>query len=906
MDPEPATFGIVPGSFAVDFLKGGGSTPAREAGTHPGLATVAFDFNSVTPDPIGYPGQKAPAGNVRQLEVDLPPGFVGNPTAVAECTPAQLTVASCPASSQVGRVDGHLYPAAVGGSYGAVSLPVFNMSNPRGAVADLAFQQGGNPIHLRATLDPARGYAVRMTAANINETAPPFDLRLTLWGNPAAHEHDSERCGAAMIEVGQECAVGTPKPFLTLPSTCGVDQESALLNYDSWQHSGIFGPELSYAMPGQLTGCEVPRFEPEVEAVPTGHRADTPTGLDFHFELPQSEDPDTPGTPPAKRIEITLPRGMSISAAAADGLSACSPAEIGLGSNDPVTCPDSSRLGTATLSTSLLPNPLEGYMYLASQGDNPFHSLLAAYLVVRDSEERGILIKIPGRLDLDSVTGQVVATFDDLPQFPIEDLRFGFRSGERAPLVNPAVCGPQAIGVQIASYAQPDAPVGLPGTYEVSEAAGAGPCPQSLAARPFAPRTKAGTVTPDAAASTPFIFRLSREDGDQELGGMAIDLPPGLVAGLAGIPLCTDSAISASSSHAVAETGGSELDHPSCPPESAIGTATVSAGAGSAPIYLSGRVYLAGPYRGAPFSLVAVVPALAGPLDLGTVVTRMAVYINPATAQLRVVSDPLPAILSGIPLHLRQLQIDLNRAGLFRNPTSCDEEWVHGSVTSQQGTVAPVSNRFQVGNCASLKFRPAASVRLLGPTHRGGHPKLRLVVAPRPGDANIRRVGVTLPGTELLDNRHVGATCTPAQFATQTCPADSIYGFARAWTPLLSGPLEGPVYLRASATRLPELAASLGGEDPPRLERPGRLGAGAPPQHPAGPARCPAEQGCPDHARWQARPARQHGGRLRREAARRDWPRCAQRQGGARRTGREDGLRATVIRDGNVPLAASI
>jgi hypothetical protein len=783
--PEPAAFGIVPGSFSADFLGAGGLASLRAAGAHPDLVEFAFDLNTVSAPTPEAPGRVLAAGSVRDLEVDLPPGFFGNPNALDECMQAQLAVNACPSSSQAGRLDAHV---SGGDPYDALSLPVFNMRSPRGSLIDLAAAVTGNPLHLKGSLDPANRYAVKITAADINETAPLFDLRLTLWGVPA----------------------GATRPFLTLPSRCGVDQATTLRNYDSWQHSGTYGPELRYEMPGQMTGCDIPRFEPDVEVEPTGHRAGTPTGLDLHLELPQNENPNARGTPPIKRVVATLPRGMTISAAAADGLSACSPAQIGLGSDDPVTCPDSSRLGTATFSTPLLTKPLEGFMYLASQRNNPFQSLLAVYLVVHDTEDRGVLIKLPGRLDLDPVTGQIVTTFDGLPQFPLEELALGFRSGERAPLVSPAGCGSKSIDVEIFSHAQPDDPVDLNETYGVSEGADGGPCPRSPASRPFAPRMEAGTINPSAGAYTPFVFRLGREDQDQELGAVAIDLPPGLSAALAGIPLCSDSALA---SIPTAEgTGQAELDRPSCPVASQVGTATAAAGAGGGPIRLPGRVYLAGPYRGAPFSLLTVLPALAGPLDLGVVAVRMALHVDPTTAQLRVASDSLPTILSGVPLSLRELSLNLNRPRFTRNPTNCDEMAVSGVVASLQGAVAPVSDRFQVGECSRLGFRPRVSVRFLGPTHRGAHPKFRTVLTSRPGDANIRRVAVTLPGSELLDNRHIGTVCTVAQFNVHRCPAGSIYGRARAWSPLLDRPLEGPIYLRSSSHRLPDLAASVGGE----------------------------------------------------------------------------------------------
>jgi hypothetical protein len=808
ISPDPPGFGVVPGSFAPDAFEADGLTPAREAGSYPSLLTVPIDFNSIAAPTAEAPAQKQADGTVRDLRISLPPGLVGNPTAVGVCTPAELGARICPPSSQVGRVDARTRPI-FGEFFDAVSRPIFNMSAPRGTLMDLAFQINGNPIHLRASLDPSNGYAVSITAPNLNETAPLFDMEVSLWGVPADPSHDSERCGSGSIETKDECSAGmTPKPFLILPSRCGVDQSVTLSHYDSWQAPGVFGPAITHHLPGQLVGCDVPRFEPQIEVEPSGRQAATPTGLSIGLKVPQNVNPSARATPPLKDVELALPEGVTISAVAADGLTACSSGQVSLGTAEEVTCPDSSRIGEAILATPLLPHSMEGFIYMAAPRQNPFGSLFAIYVVLRDREERGVLLKLPGRLDLDPVSGRVTVGFHDLPQLPFGELSMTFRDGPRAPLSLPRQCGRETVVADLSSYAQPDSPVEVTDGYDVSEGPGGGPCLSDPGR--FAPHLVVGSLNPAAGAASPFSLTLTRTDSDQALSGFTVDLPPGLIAKPAGVPLCADAAISSMAR----ETGGAQgaSDASGCPAASQVGRVTVGAGTGSEPIYLPGRVYLGGPYGGAPLSLVAVVPVLAGPFDLGTVVLRTAVFVDPSTAALRAVSDPLPTILSGVPLAARSLAIDLNRPGFMVNPTSCDPMGIGGSAISSSGANVPLGERFQVGDCARLGFKPKLALRLSGPTHRGTHPELRAVVSARRGDSNIRGVAFELPGTELLENRHIRAVCSERQFAKSACPPDSVYGHAKAWTPLLDRPLEGPVYLRESSRRLPSMVASLDGQ----------------------------------------------------------------------------------------------
>jgi hypothetical protein len=815
---EQAGFGVLPASFVPGFFGSDAHTPTREAGAHPDLLTVPFDLTSKVAEVAGLSdAYKQPVGSLRDLVVDLPPGFIGAPTAVAECAQAEFAIGACPASSQVGRLDTALLATSLF-RYTRVTVGVFNLAHPRGSVSDLGFVVAGNPVHIRASLDPANHYAIRSEVLNVNETLPPFSSKLTLWGVPADHSHDSERCSAwaSSFATGgdqstaEECLTDHKSvPFLTVPAQCESDNVMRLHHYDSWQESGVFGSEIDYTLPGKFTHCEKPRFEPEVEIIPTGKQANTPTGLDVHVKVAQNENPDALATPPVKRFTATLPEGMSFSPSFADGLKSCSLAQMQLGTNNPVECPDASRIGEVTLHTPLLPGAGEGSMYLAAQGDNPFGSTFALLLVLHDTEERGILVKIPGRIDVDGQTGQITTIFDDTPQFPFDDLTLKFRSGSRAPLVSPPTCGRQTIGIEVASYARPQEPVDASSTYDITEGPNGTSCPPDSAHLPFHPTFSGGTLTSSAGAYSPFLFRLNRGDDEQGLSQVSTVLPPGLVAKIAGVSLCPDSLIDSISTAEGA--GAGELAHPACPGSSQIGTISAGLGAGPGPNYFPGKVYLAGPYKGAQLSLAVVAPGIAGPFDLGNVVVRAALYVNPDTTQVRAVSDPFPTILHGVILRVRDVRLRVDRGDTTINPTNCSPMSIDGQIWGTGGALFSVQSPFQVSDCASLSFKPKLSFRLFGGTHRGSHPKFRATLKMPPGGANIARVSVALPHSEFLDQGHIGTVCTRVQFAASACPVASIYGTVSAKTPLLDETLTGNVYLRSSSHQLPDLVAAFRG-----------------------------------------------------------------------------------------------
>jgi len=801
ISPEPAPFGIVAPSFTPDFLQADAHTPEREAGSHPDLFPVPFDLNTYIPDP-SLPTVVQESETLRDLHVDLPPGFIGNPSAVGECTQVEFLADACPNSSLVGAQILRLFPISGGPEEMFTNrVPVYNLSHPRGTISDLAFYINFNPVHVKVSLDPANRYAITSEAPAINESLPPYNQKLTLWGVPGDHSHDGWRGGP--ID-------GAAHPFLAVPSQCEEDNSFRFHHYDSWENKNVFSaPDVTYTLPGKMTDCDKPRFEPDVEIEPTGKQANTPTGLDVHVKIAQNENPNALATPPVKRFTVTLPEGMSFSPSFADGLKSCTLAQMQLGNNQPVDCPDASRIGEVSLHTPLLPKSAEGSMYLAAQRDNPYNSTFALLLVLHDTEERGALIKIPGRIDVDPVTGQIVTTFNETPQFPFDDLTLKFRSGPRAPLVSPPTCGKQTIGIEVASYAQPLKPVDASNTYNVTEGPNGTPCPPDSPDRPFSPRFSGGTLNPVAGAYSTFLFRLSRDDQEQELSQVTSVLPPGLVAKIAGIPLCPEQAIASISTAEGA--GAQELAHPACPAASQIGTVSAGLGAGPGPNYFPGKVYLAGPYKGAQLSLAVVAPGIAGPFDLGNVVVRAALHVDPETAQVTAISDPFPTILHGVILRVRDVRLRVDRPETTINPTSCAPKSVNGQISGVGGAIFNASVPFQVGNCASLGFKPQLDFRLFGGTHRGSHPKFRATLHMPQGGANIAAASVALPHSEFLDQGHIGTVCTRVQFAANACPAASIYGTVSAKTPLLDETLSGPIYLRSSNHPLPDIVAAFRG-----------------------------------------------------------------------------------------------
>jgi len=800
-DPTPAGFGLAggfnPDLYGAQFPAG---TPVRQAGSHPFEARFDLDFDQKFTNDPDFGLYTEPEGHVKTIDVKLPKGFVGNPEAAPRCSNVDLyqlsvgaVLPNCPPATQVGTIDLLTQNVDNIAPLGTQDLPVYNMVPPQGALAQFAFSFRGFQTYLNASLDPADHYAVKTTVSYVIEVLPISSSHLTLWGVPAAPGHDALRWHPAANGLSSDSYYGVTSnspqaPFLTMPSDCSTPA-SFQASINSWSDPG--NPLSFESTPFAVTGCEQQHFDPSLTAKPTTPQADSPSGLSVDLTVPQDLQAKGLGTPALRKAVVTLPEGMTVNPSSADGLGGCSAAQIGLGSDSPVQCPDSSKIGSVQLETPLLHDPVEGSIYLAKPFDNPANSLLSLYIVVSDPD-RGLLVKLPGKVEVDQSTGRLTTTFDDNPQLPFSNLHVEFKQGPRAPLRTPSACGTYTTTSELTSW-NPALPVTQASdSFQITQGPNGSPCPNGA----FKPSFTAGTVTPFAGAYTPFVLRLSREDGTQELKGLSTVLPPGLVGKLAGIPECPQAQVTSAS----------------CAPASQIGTVDVGAGAGSNPFHVQGKAYLAGPYKGAPLSAAIITPAIAGPFDLGTVVVQAALQVNPETAQITAVSDEIPHILQGIPLDIRSVEVRMDRDRFTLNPTSCDPMSVGGSATSLQGATASLSDRFQVGACAALGFKPKLGFKLSGATKRGKHPALRATLRMPRGNANIARASVALPHSEFLDQAHIKTICTRVQFAANACPAASVYGHAAATTPLLDQPLSGPVYLRSSSHNLPDLVADLGGQ----------------------------------------------------------------------------------------------
>jgi hypothetical protein len=820
-----ADFGFAPGSVSVTARNLDG-TLDTQAGSHPGSFQISLGLNEE--------GGKSVGGALRNLLVELPPGLVGNLASMPRCTTAQFEGATpgCPGSSQVGIVQAN----ATG--LGEVVDPVYNVEPPPGVAAELGFSVF-NFVPLQfASVRSEDGYGVSVLAPNI-----PLELKQvteTIWGTPADAIHDPDRVCGDVVGRGhvQGCAADVPHvPFLTLPTSCGPLEVT--VKGDSDLNPGVYVSERlpmldDAGQVASLQGCESVPFEPTFSAVPTTRLAQNPSGLDFELNLPNKGLLDENGISESvpRETKVALPEGMTVNPAFAEGVGVCSPGQYAAEQIDTKPgqgCPEASKIGSVLAKTPLLEEAIEGSVFLAAPYENQFDSLVALYLVAR-APGRGILVKQAGQIEFDQATGQITADFDGLPPVPYSSFNLHFREGGRAPLATPAACGDYVTHGAFTPFSAATAFERLAG-FKIERGSDGGACP-SGGTPPFHPGLTAGSINNAAGAYSPFNVKLSRTDAEQEITHFSIKLPPGVTGKLAGIPYCSDAAIAAAKSRERQPHGGQEeLDHPSCPAASQIGSTKVGAGVGQVLTYVPGKVYLAGPYNGSNLSIVAITAAKAGPFDLGTVVVREALRVNPETAEVFIDaagSDPLPHIVNGIPVDLRDIRVYVDRPDFVLNPTNCEPTSTASTVLGSGTDFASeaddqpvtVSTRFQAADCASLGFKPRLKLQLLGKkTHRGALPAFKATLRARPGDASIGRAQVTLPPSEYLEQGHLNDVCpksvwTQGAVPGERCPAKSVYGHARAITPLLSEPLEGPVYLRTGyGTKLPEMVAALNGQE---------------------------------------------------------------------------------------------
>jgi hypothetical protein len=813
-------FGFVPGSVSA-VARNQNGTLNLQAGSHPYSYSVSFALNS---NSSGF----TVGGQARNLIVQLPPGLIGNPKATPQCSRAQFEGGQpkCPAASQIGILQANI------AGLGEASGPVYNLEPPPGSAGQIAFSVVSfNSLQL-ASVQTDNGYGIEVGAYNLPLEA--ISATETIWGVPADKAHNSERlCGGGSLETGCASAV-KPEAFLTLPTQCSTPPEIRL-RANSQLTPDVYAEESAPVLaasgqPSALFGCSNVPFSPKIAAAPTSRLAQNPSGLDFELTLPNQglTSPGAVAETQPETTEVALPEGITLNPSAAEGLATCSPAQYAAETADSAPgegCPEGAKLGSLVARSPLLDEAIEGSLYLATPHDNPFDSLIALYMVGR-APERGVLVKQAGVVRPDPVTGQLVTTFSDLPPVPYSSFDLHFREGGRAPLVTPQACGSYQTTSNLTPFSRPGQPKQVLSSFQIERGSDGGACP-AAGTPSFHPGLLAGTINNAAGRYSPFNVRLTRTDGEQEFTHFSIKLPPGLVGKLAGIPFCSDLSVAAAKAREREGGGAEELAAPSCPAASQIGRTLVGAGVGGVLTYVPGKLYLAGPYHGSPLSIIAITAAKVGPFDVGTVVIREALKVNPETAEVFVDatgSDPIPHIIDGVPVHARDIRIYVDRPNFVLNPTSCKRTSTASTVlgsgtdftTEADDQPVTVTSPFQAADCASLGFKPKLKIVLKGGTKRNANPIIKAVVTARPGDANVREAQVALPRSEFLDQGHIRTICTRVQFREGTvpgekCPAGSIYGRARAVTPLLDEPLSGPVYLRANGGErpLPDMVTAL-------------------------------------------------------------------------------------------------
>jgi hypothetical protein len=814
--------------------------PVTEAGAHPfGITTTLFVDREKVPEggrcirssetPPGPLECEVPTGQLRDLRVVLPPGFIGNQTAAPRCAGADfatidksISQPACDDSTVIGvtGVQAEFDPVEVGRPFPFYYVPVWNLETPPGTAAKFGFIVQNVPVTTEIFVSNSFPYNLEARLHNVSQAILFYGAELTIWGNPADSVHDPIRghCIDALSSLGfspseikslGNCPAGIEEEALiTVPRSCQGDLTTPFEGFP-WQNPLEISTATALTPGMDPASCATLEFDPTLTSAPTAEEGESPTGLEVGIEVQDEGLLDPEGTAKADiaKTVLRLPEGMSLNTSAAKGLEACSKAQLDSASLTSYGCPPASKVGSAEIETPLLDEPLEGALYVASQDDNPFGSLFAVYLVIRN-EELGVLVKQPGRIDL-SETGRVTTVFENLPQFPLSSVQVHLRSGPTAPLLAPRECKSYEIEAELTPSSGGPVVAAKP-TFTISTGPGGGAC--LAGPRPFKPGFAAGTLASAAGSYSPLFMHVTRADGEADITRLDTTLPAGVVAKIAGLGRCSDAEIAA----AKARSGRSELASPSCPASSQIGRVEAGAGTGGELTYVDGRIYLAGPYAGNPLSVVVITPAVAGPFDLGNVVLRLALRLNPISARAEIegsASDPIPTILKGVPLHLRDLRVFADRPNFTLNATNCNPLATQATLWSA-GTPVGASDRYQASGCGALGYKPKLILKLLGATKRGSFPRVRSTLFPRAGDANTAGAVVTMPPSVQIENAHINNPCTRVQFDAGACPKASILGTARAYTPLLDQPLEGPVYFRSNGgeRELPDIVADLNGQ----------------------------------------------------------------------------------------------
>lgn len=790
---EPPAFGV--SSLSADFFDGEGESSVQ-AGGHPYEFSTFLGFNNVVREAAeGYLARTG-TQDLKDVVVDLPLGMVGSALSAPTCTLAQLSneeEGGCPANTEVGHI-----ATDPEGTNDRVNRPIYRLVSEHGVAAEYGFIDTVAGTHvLYAGLAPsAHGYVLQVVARELSQLALT-DVLTSFYGDPAARDG-----------VG-----GEGIPTFTNPSYCSGEELETRVYVDSWQSPAIWvdGQSPNLQAPGwvqavsktpPVVGCNLLQFAATMKALPETTRGNTPTGLNVELKVPQHTGADTPATPPIRNVEFEFPVGMSINPAAANGLQACSLAQAGISTQgvpnavDP-SCPDASKVGSVELETPTLAGVLHGSVYLARQTENPFGSLLALYMII-DDPTTGIVVKLPGKVEADSSTGQLKASFQELPQLPASQVHVHFFGGPTAALRTPSVCGNYTTSARVTPWSAPDSgpPAQLEDSFSITK-----DCSSSETQEPYHPTMVAGTTNNQAGSYSPFSFTLSRQDSEQTIGSLSVTLPPGLLGKISSITPCPEPAASQGT----------------CGPESQVGEVSTAVGAGSDPYWVNGgKAYLTGPYQNAPFGLSIVVPTTAGPYTLtgtngfyGRQVVRASININPITTQVTIATtSPLPTILQGIPLQIKTIHVEVNHPNFILNPTNCQPMAITANTTSSQDTTSTLESHYQAANCATLAFNPKFTATSHARHTRRYGAYLQTTLTPTTGQANLKSVKVTLPKIMPARQETLKEACPQTQYETNPagCPPGSHIGTAIVHTPILKNPLTGPAILVSHAgTAFPDL-----------------------------------------------------------------------------------------------------
>ncbi|HTA96135.1 MAG TPA: hypothetical protein VK730_00655 [Solirubrobacteraceae bacterium] len=825
---RPVPVGQQAGGFGVEGYElaaeaeGGG--PVTQAGAHPFQVSgsILLDQGSDAGSLAGSP-DAGPVVPARDVVARLPPGLIANPAAVPRCLSWQFAQSvgsgseqdQCPYLSAVGVAS---VTFVEGGLTRIVATPVFNIEPEAGEPARFGFYvpSEGVPVSLTTSVRSSEDWGVDLSSSQIPEDAGISSVRLTFWGVAASTLHDDARGWGCLDEArGREEVLhegcihfeeNEPPAFVTLPTSCTSSLASSV-EVDSWSAPGSFQDFPASEPLDPLTGCANVPFSPTISTATTTGSASSPSG--FSFDLAFSKEGLTNGATIAQsnveKTVVSLPEGLTIDPSAGVGLGACTPAqyaEVTLNSPAGAGCPEDSKLGTVEVETPLLFTTVYGSLYVAQPYDNPFPeaghpggSLIALYVVAKSRAERGVLVKLAGKVSADPSTGRLTVTFADDPPLQFDRFNFHFREGAQAPLISPSTCGTYTTTANLFPYSAPENALVDTASFQVTSGSEGSPCPGSVP--PFAPTITAGTLTNHAGTFTPLAVDLSRTDAMQYISSYSTLLPVGLTADLTGVPQCPQADIEA----ARAKTGTEEEQSPSCPGASLIGHSLVGTGVGAILDYVPGKLYLSGPFRGDPLSVVSVTSAVVGPFDLGTVVVRFGLHIDPYTAQVSIDpsgSEPIPTIIDGIVTHVRDIRVSVDRPNFTINPTACEARPISSTLTSSLGQVASTSAPLKAEACNELAFKPTFKASTNGKTSRanGASLSVKLTMPVKLGtQSNIKTVKVELP--KLLPSRleTLQKACTEKQFNTNPagCPKAAVIGHATATTPILPEPLTGPM-----------------------------------------------------------------------------------------------------------------